>query len=268
MYSLSTIPSYDFLGLKVSQFRIDELLEWTEYRITNNLKTVVYGYSLGTFPYFRKYPEIGYISNSFDVLLCDGRGFFFLNKLFRYPVEDEISIPNYTNLVLELANKHKFSVMIIGSSTANNQEATKRCRMKYSDAIVFDGYDGGDFGKESWKTTIEKINSVKPDILLVGVSSPKKEVFAKNNLEVLEVKLIIPFGGAIDIMSGKSKPIPITIKKMGLGGIYRFIQEPKRLFRDSILYGLSVVFIMLPVLVVKKLILKNEFNVINFYNKL
>lgn len=266
MLNIETIPSYDFLGLKVSRFKTNDLLKWTQDRITNNLKTVVYGFSLGTLPYFKNHPEIGYISNGFDVLLCDGRGFYFLNKLFNYPVMDEISIPNYANKALELANANKYSVMMIGSSEANNQEATRRCRLKYKDAIVFDGYDGGDFSSLSWGKTVAKINAVKPDILLVGVSSPKKEVFVKNNLEILDVKLVIPFGGAIDIMSGKSKPIPKAIKQVGLGGVYRFIQEPKRLFRDSILYGFSVVFMMLPALILRKSILRKEFNVIDFYH--
>ena len=35
--------------------------------------------------------------------------------------------------------------------------------------------------------------------------------------------------------------IPKFIKKIGFAWFYRFIQEPRRLFRDSILYTLNIV---------------------------
>jgi len=73
------------------------------------------------------------------------------------------------------------------------------------------------FTPEDNEKTAAYINKFKPDILFVGVTSPKKEKFAWEWKDKLDVSLIVPFGGAIDILSGKSKPIPRVIKKNDFG---------------------------------------------------
>lgn len=265
---MGKINHIDFYGLKVSLFEDDDLESLIVNSINNKQKKVLFGYSLGTFPYFRKHPEIAVYSNQFDVVVTDGRGFYLLTKLFGVPVKSDLSIPNMSKLSLEIANKNKFSVMLIGSSPKNNSQATLNIRKNYPHAIIYDGYDGGLFTHEDQLMTIEKINKVKPDILLIGVSSPKKEAFAANWKEKLEVKIIIPFGGAIDIFSGKSKPIPKLYKKLLLGALFRWYQEPKRLFRDSIIYTASVLFKLIPALVFNSVILrKRNFSIPGYYHK-
>lgn len=262
------ILNFNFYGLKFSSFELDELKEDVINTVTSGLKKVYFGYSLGSLPYFRKYPIMAEISNKFDVMLTDGRGMFLLVKYSGYPVKCDISIPNFTKLVLEIANEKRMSVMIIGSSPENNSNAVLNTRKKYKNAVIYDGHHGGDFSEEEQKITIDKINKAAPDILLVGVSSPKKEVFVKNWKDRLNVKIIIPFGGAIDILSGKSKPIPKIIKKLCLGGFYRFFQEPRRLFRDSILYVANVIFLFFPVFIYKVFLIRDEnFCIPHFYNK-
>jgi len=258
---------FNFYGLKLSLFDEPELFRYINETIQNKRKTVCFGYSLGTFPYFKKYPEIAVYSNRFDVMLSDGRGLYILNRVLGYKLKSDISIPNLSWKLLELANNEKYSVLIIGSSPENNRRATLNARKLYPNAKIIDGISGGSFSSSDYQETVEYINQHKPNILLIGVSSPKKEKFASELKDKLEVNIIIPFGGAIDILSGKSKPIPKLIKKIALGAIWRFVQEPKRLFRDSILYPLNVIFLLIPSLIFKVYILKRPFSIPKFYNK-
>jgi len=265
---MGEIKYINFFGLKISVFEIDELRSYIKESVKSHQKKVLFGYSLGTFPYFKKYPEIAVFSNQFDVSVTDGRGLYLLAKYLRFPLKSDLSIPNMSKMVMELANENRFSVMIIGSSPENNLKATENARKRFPNAFFYDGHDGGWFTPEDQLITVDKINNVKPDILLIGVSSPKKEAFAAIWKESLNVNIIIPFGGAIDILSGKSKPIPKLIKKLALGGLYRWLQEPRRLFRDSIIYPSSVLFKLVPSLLFNVYILKNKnFSIPKFYNK-
>lgn len=262
------IDFFDFYGLKLSSFTENELIAYIKETIDNKRKAICYGYSLGSIPYFKNFPQYVEYSNQFEVMVCDGRGMYLLAKWVGFPVKSDISIPGMTWKVLELAHLNNYSVLIIGSSPENNHKATINARLKYPGAKLYDGIDGGRFNPEDKIKTVKYINECKPDILLVGVSSPKKEDFAFHWKDKLDVSIIIPFGGAIDILSGKSKPIPKLIKKMCLGAYYRFIQEPRRLFRDSIVYTSSVFLKVIPRLLILKLFKKdNDFSIPKLYNK-
>ena len=267
-FSPDKIQHFDFYGLKLTSFQEEDLIQYLESCIDKRQKAVCYGYSLGSIPYFKNHPEYLEYGNQFDIMTCDGRGIYLLAKWSGFPVKTDLSIPNMTWEILDLANKNEYSVLIIGSSPENNKNATEQARIKYPGAKFYNGTDGGKFSPADQQKTANYINSVKPDILLVGVSSPKKESFAYHWKKELDVKIIVPFGGAIDILSGKSKPIPKIIKKMCLGAYYRFFQEPRRLFRDSILYTGSVMFKVIPRLVFLKLIGQDKkLSIPKLYNK-
>lgn len=263
---MRNINYLDFFGLKISIFEDTELLEYSEEVIKEKRKAVCYGYSIGTLPYFRKFPEVAVYSNQFDVSLCDGRGLYLVTKLLGFKLKSDLSIPNFSMKLLRLANENHFSVMLIGSSPENNKLATENIRKNYPDAVIYNGYDGGIFSTGDQIKTVEYVNRHNPDILFIGVSLPKKERFAYEWKEELNASLIVPFGGAIDILSGKSKPIPRIVKKMALGGIYRFIQEPRRLFNDSILNSFNFLFILMPCLLIETYIFRRRFSIPKFYN--
>jgi len=263
---INIIDHVDFFGLKLSVFEEVEVFQFVKDSVRNKRKIVCFGYSLGTFPYLKKFPEIAVLSNKFEIMLSDGRGLYMLARLLGFKLRSDLSIPNFSWQLFELADKEKFSILIIGSSPENNLKATINARRLYPNAIIHDGIDGGIFTLEDNKKTVEYINTFKPDILFIGVSSPKKEKFAWEWKEKLNVSVIVPFGGAIDILSGKSKPIPKVIKKMALGAIWRYLQEPRRLFRDSIIYPANVFLMLIPTLLFKRYILKNHFSIPKYYN--
>ncbi|MEK4607260.1 WecB/TagA/CpsF family glycosyltransferase [Geobacillus sp. FSL W8-1251] len=81
---------------------------------------------------------------------------------------------------------------------------------------------------------IQGINIIKefnPDILLVSIGSPKGELFIYQNLEKLKVPLSIQVGASIDFIAGTVKRAPLWMQKYGLEWFYRFLKEPKRLFK-------------------------------------
>jgi N-acetylglucosaminyldiphosphoundecaprenol N-acetyl-beta-D-mannosaminyltransferase len=82
--------------------------------------------------------------------------------------------------------------------------------------------------KVSLKT---RIREVHPDVMWVGLSTPKQERFMAEYLGQLEVKLMIGVGAAFDIHTGQVKDAPSLMKSVGLQWLHRLWQEPKRLWR-------------------------------------
>ena len=77
----------------------------------------------------------------------------------------------------------------------------------------------------------EMIRAARPDILWVGLSTPKQERFMAEFLPQLEVTLMIGVGAAFDFHAGRLKQAPRWMQRSGLEWFYRLCQEPRRLAR-------------------------------------
>ncbi len=260
------IKSVDFFGLKISLFSRRQIEHTIIDTIGKKGKKIYYGYSIWTITSFRFMPELYTFSESFDIMVSDGRWFYWFAKLFRIPIQYELSIPQLSNLVLDIANQKGYSVMIIGSTEETNKLATLFLRNNYPNILVFDGCHGGNFSKNDQENTVKVINNVSPNILLIGVSSPKKEEFAYNWKKELNANIIIPFGGMIDGLAGKVKLVPPIIKKLGLGAWYRTFQEPGRMFKNRIYMATEFFLRILPITFFQVLVLRRkEFKIPSIY---
>lgn len=77
---------------------------------------------------------------------------------------------------------------------------------------------------------IEKINSTNPDFVWVGLGAPKQEIWMSAHKDRINA-LMIGVGAAFDYESGNLKRAPKWMQKCNLEWLYRFMQEPRRLFK-------------------------------------
>jgi N-acetylglucosaminyldiphosphoundecaprenol N-acetyl-beta-D-mannosaminyltransferase len=77
----------------------------------------------------------------------------------------------------------------------------------------------------------EQIATSKPDILWVGLSTPKQEKFMVEFLPRLDVTLMVGVGAAFDFHSGRTRQAPRWMQRSGLEWFYRLCSEPRRLGR-------------------------------------
>ncbi len=221
------IDQYDFYGLKISNFTISELHKYYDQTIFNSKTIVCYGYSFGIIPIFKKYPDLCNIINNFDINVTDGTHFYWFMNYLGFKIKTFLSIPFMTIDALEYANNNKKSVMLIGADEATNKAATNNLKKKYPRIHFFAGQNGY-FDEEEEGAVVRYINKCKPNVLLIGISSPKKERFADKYKNQLSSNIIIPCGGMIDVFSGKVKLATPFLKKIGLATLIRIIQEPRR----------------------------------------
>jgi len=79
------------------------------------------------------------------------------------------------------------------------------------------------------------INSKNVDVVWVGISSPKQDIYAHRLSKYLSVHFIFTVGAAFDFFTGKVKQAPIFIQRSGFEWLFRLIMEPKRLWRRYII---------------------------------
>jgi N-acetylglucosaminyldiphosphoundecaprenol N-acetyl-beta-D-mannosaminyltransferase len=77
--------------------------------------------------------------------------------------------------------------------------------------------------------------SAKPDILWVGLSTPKQECFMAEYVDRLRVPLLVGVGAAFDFHTGRIEEAPAWMKRAGLQWMHRLLQDPGRLWKRYLL---------------------------------
>lgn len=75
------------------------------------------------------------------------------------------------------------------------------------------------------------INASGANVVWIGLSTPKQEIFAANLAKHVNVNYIITVGAVFDFFTGNLKRAPNWIQKFGLEWLYRLLKEPRRLFK-------------------------------------
>jgi N-acetylglucosaminyldiphosphoundecaprenol N-acetyl-beta-D-mannosaminyltransferase len=89
---------------------------------------------------------------------------------------------------------------------------------------------------EEDQAIIEHINALQPDIVWIGIGSPKQERWMAEHLGRVQAPVMIGVGAAFDFIAGEKKQAPYFMQRLGLEWFFRFITEPRRLWRRYIQY--------------------------------
>jgi len=78
---------------------------------------------------------------------------------------------------------------------------------------------------------VQRINDAQPDVLWVGLGLPKQERWIYEHRHRLNVPLVLGVGAAFKFLAGTVKRAPDCVGNMGLEWLWRFLHEPRRLWR-------------------------------------
>lgn len=174
------------------------------------------------------------IADNADMVLMDGKPLVWISSLLKTPVKEKISGSDLVPLVCEMAANKGYTMFFIGGKEGIADQAKVRLEKQYPQIKIVGTY-APKFGFEKSEEELNKINrmisDVKPDILVVCFGCPKQEKFIYENIEKYDAKVSICAGATIDFLAGNMKRAPQWMSNNGLEWFYRFIQEPKRLFR-------------------------------------
>jgi N-acetylglucosaminyldiphosphoundecaprenol N-acetyl-beta-D-mannosaminyltransferase len=91
---------------------------------------------------------------------------------------------------------------------------------------------------------IEMINRATPDVLWVGLSTPKQETWMHQHRNKLRVPVMVGVGAAFDFLSCRKKQAPAWMRENGLEWLFRLLQEPRRLWKRYLVNGSGFVFLV------------------------
>jgi len=81
------------------------------------------------------------------------------------------------------------------------------------------------------------VRAAAPDVLWVGLSTPKQERWMSAHVGRLPVPVLVGVGAAFDFATGRVRQAPQWMREHGLEWLFRLLAEPRRLWRRYVLLG-------------------------------
>ncbi len=91
----------------------------------------------------------------------------------------------------------------------------------------------------------QTINETAPDIIWVGLGTPKQDLWMNQNRDKLTASVLIGVGAAFDFHTERIPQAPRWMQQNGLEWFFRLYQEPRRLWYRYLVYNPLFVLLIL-----------------------
>ncbi len=150
--------------------------------------------------------------------------------------------------LVKLAVDKQYGIYLLGARPETLATMVGHYQEQYPSLKIL-GSRNGYWSPEEESGVVQAIRETRPQILFVGMSSPRKELFIDRNLQDLQVPFVMGVGGSFDVVAGVTSRAPIWMQRMGLEWFWRVLQEPGRMWRRYLLDGIQFSFIVIRALV-------------------
>lgn len=233
-----------FLNTYVDALSMDETLDKIQEYIDNKACVQHVVINAGKVNLMKENKELTKIINECPLINADGQSIVWGSKILGNSIPERVAgIDIFTELV-RISSEKGYKPYFFGAKEEVVSEVVKKFKKKYPTLQVA-GYRNGYFKQEESRSIAEEINNSGADILFVAFSSPMKEFWIKEHMDIMKVPFAMGVGGSFDVVAGKTKRAPKWMQRHGLEWFYRFIQEPRRMFKRYIGGNLKFVNIVL-----------------------
>lgn len=223
-----------FLNTYVSNITMTEALDNIEKMINLKKKSYIVAVNVDVIMKIEQDEELKKITDEADMVLIDGKPLIWISKLKKTPIKEKISGSDLVPKLCELSDKKGYTIFILGGKDGIAKQAKEKLESQYKNIKIVGVYSPK-FGFENDKKELTKINSMinkkKPDLLFVCLGCPKQEKWIYNHINEYDAKVSVCAGATVDFLAGNMKRAPKWMSNCGLEWFYRFLQEPKRLFK-------------------------------------
>lgn len=168
------------------------------------------------------------------LVLADGAPLILASKLLGTPLKERVAGSDLFFTLCENSAINKQRLFFLGGLEGVAAKAAEVLKAQFPGINIVGTYCppfGFEHDQAENDKIIDMINAAQPNILFVGVGAPKQEKWIYNNIKDLNINVAIGIGAFFDFAACTIKRAPKSFRNFGMGWFWRFMQEPKRLFR-------------------------------------
>ncbi len=174
------------------------------------------------------------ITDEADLTLVDGKPLVWIAKWHKHRVKAKISGSDLIPELCKVAAERGYSIFIIGGAEGIADKAKGNLERDLPTIRIVGTYSPP-FGFEKDESELQKINTMisdaHPDLVIACFGCPKQEKWICENYHKYDGTVSICAGATVDFLAGNVNRAPKWMADHGLEWLYRFSQEPKRLFK-------------------------------------
>ena len=220
----------NILGLTVNRITMTELLGVANDCIASRKKLLLGVVNVAKVVNARKDEKLRQSLEEADLIVADGLPIVWLSKLLGDPLPGRIAGIDLMYELLREADQKNYGIYFLGAKAEVVQAVVDKVKREYPGVRVA-GFRDGYFNDQQEKAIAEDIRDSNADIIFVAISPPKKEIFLRKWGQVMNVPICHGVGGSFDVFTGVTKRAPLWMQNNGLEWFYRFMQEPRRMWK-------------------------------------
>lgn len=232
------------LNTYINNITMSETITAIEQMIETNKKSYVVAINVDVVMKIENDPYLKRIVDNANIVLVDGKPLVWISKMHGKPLKAKISGSDLVPLLCEVAVQKNYTIFIIGGKDGIADQAKQRLESKLPGIQIVGTY-APPLGFEKSEKELSKINqmisSAHPDLLIACFGCPKQEKWIYENIQKYDAKVSICAGATVDFLAGNVKRAPRWMSEHGLEWFYRFLQEPKRMFKRYFVDDLKIV---------------------------
>lgn len=190
-------------------------------------------------------PELRRIQNASGMTTPDGMPLVWLSRLCGYDYVDRVYGPDLILASCERSVEKGYRHFFYGGAEGVPEQLAANLQGRFPGLQV-----AGDYSPPFRPLTagedeeiMQMINQSTPDIVWVGLGSPKQERWIASHVDRLTAPVLIGVGAAFDFHTGRKPQAPHWMQRSGLEWLFRLLTEPRRLWKRYLIN--NPLFVML-----------------------
>lgn len=231
------LKKFPILGVNISVINMNDASSFIERAVSGREKIYVCVCPVSTIMECKKNRTVMDSVNSANLATPDGMAVVWIGRMRGYKKIRRVYGPDLMREICGISAKKGYRNYLYGSAQATldklNMKLNKTCP-----GLVISGSFSPPFRKltaEEDGKIISAINSSNPDIIWVGLGSPKQDLWMREHRGRINAPVMIGVGAAFDFLAGVKPQAPRWIRNNGFEWLFRLATEPRRLWRRYLL---------------------------------
>lgn len=230
-------PHADVLGVEVSAINMSRAIDLAARWIATGESAYICLSGVHGVMEAQSNEEFRRVLNNALINAPDGMPMSWVGWLQGHKQMDRVYGPDFMAMMCGLSNGKRYRHYLYGGEPGVTQALKDALQKRFPELQIVGTYTPPfrPLAKEEEAALLDDVRKAKPDIIWVGLSTPKQECFMAEYVDRLHVPLLVGVGAAFDYHIGRLRDAPDWVKRSGMQWLHRLLQDPKRLWKRYLL---------------------------------
>ena len=223
----------NILGVGISAINMDTAMDTIEGWITHGDPSYVCVTPVHSLMEYRRDPDLRRICSASGLTTPDGMPLVWVCRLKGHRHVERVYGPDLMLALCERSATRGYRHFFYGGAEGVPEQLAANLQHRFPGLAVAGTYSPPfrPLTAEEDDQAVDMINGTNPDVVWIGLGSPKQERWMASHAGHVKAPAIIGVGAAFDFLTGRKRQAPHWMQRSGLEWLFRLLTEPRRLWR-------------------------------------